>query len=68
MFIQFLLSLCLVLDFHSHTYTFNVLIPVGLHRLMMQTQVIRISIQHLVDPVEHSESVVKLRRELPLWQ
>uniref|UniRef100_A0A0V0I5S4 Putative ovule protein n=1 Tax=Solanum chacoense TaxID=4108 RepID=A0A0V0I5S4_SOLCH len=34
--------------------------PVGLHRLMMQTQVTRISIQRLVDPVEHSESVVSL--------
>ncbi|WMV49536.1 hypothetical protein MTR67_042921 [Solanum verrucosum] len=28
--------------------------PVGLHRLMMQIQVPRISILHVVDPAEHS--------------
>ncbi|WMV23350.1 hypothetical protein MTR67_016735 [Solanum verrucosum] len=38
-----------------HTRTFHVLMPVGLHRLMMQiqTQVPRISIRHAVYPVEH---------------
>ncbi|WMV13793.1 hypothetical protein MTR67_007178 [Solanum verrucosum] len=34
--------------------------PVGLHCFMMQTQVTKISIQRLVDLVEHSESVVSL--------
>uniref|UniRef100_M1DR60 Serine-threonine protein kinase, plant-type n=1 Tax=Solanum tuberosum TaxID=4113 RepID=M1DR60_SOLTU len=37
-----------------HTRTFHVLMPVGLHRLMMQIQVPRISILHVVDPAEHS--------------
>ncbi|KAH0634429.1 hypothetical protein KY290_038555 [Solanum tuberosum] len=38
----------------SHTRTFNVLMPVGLHLMKMQTQVPRISILHAVDPAEHS--------------
>ncbi|KAG5610016.1 hypothetical protein H5410_021297 [Solanum commersonii] len=40
---------------NSHTRTFNVLMLVGLHLIMMQTQVTMISIQHAVDPVEHSK-------------
>ncbi|WMV51049.1 hypothetical protein MTR67_044434 [Solanum verrucosum] len=28
--------------------------PVGLHLIMMQTQVPRIIIQHAVDPIDHS--------------
>ncbi|WMV54717.1 hypothetical protein MTR67_048102, partial [Solanum verrucosum] len=32
----------------SHTRTFNVLMPVGLHLMTMQTQVPRISILHVV--------------------
>uniref|UniRef100_M1DXJ4 Late blight resistance protein n=1 Tax=Solanum tuberosum TaxID=4113 RepID=M1DXJ4_SOLTU len=43
-------------EFPSHTRTFNVLIPVGLHLITMQIQVTRISIQRFIDPVEHSES------------
>ncbi|WMV22957.1 hypothetical protein MTR67_016342 [Solanum verrucosum] len=38
----------------SHTRIFNVLMPVGLHLMTMQTQVPRISIMHVVDPAEHS--------------
>ncbi|WMV23199.1 hypothetical protein MTR67_016584, partial [Solanum verrucosum] len=38
----------------SHTRTFNVLMPVGLHLMTMQTQVPQISILHVVDPAEHS--------------
>uniref|UniRef100_M1A3I8 Late blight resistance protein n=1 Tax=Solanum tuberosum TaxID=4113 RepID=M1A3I8_SOLTU len=38
----------------SHTRTFHVQMPVGLHLIMMQIQVPRISIRHVVDPVEHS--------------
>ncbi|WMV59916.1 hypothetical protein MTR67_053301 [Solanum verrucosum] len=34
---------------NSHTRAFNVLMPVGLHRIMMQTHVTRINIQRLVD-------------------
>ncbi|KAG5610017.1 hypothetical protein H5410_021298 [Solanum commersonii] len=37
--------------------TFNVLMPVELHLIMMQTQVTRISIQHAVHPVEHSKVI-----------
>uniref|UniRef100_M1DE92 Late blight resistance protein n=1 Tax=Solanum tuberosum TaxID=4113 RepID=M1DE92_SOLTU len=47
-----------VAEFPSHTRTFNVLMPFGLHLIMMQTQVIRINIQRIVDPVDQSESVV----------
>ena len=46
---------------NSHTRTLNVLMRVGLHRVMMQTHVTNISIIHcLVDPAEHSESIVNL--------
>ena len=45
----------------SHTRTFNVLIPVCLHCVMMQTQLISINtIQHFVDQAEHSKLVVSL--------
>ncbi|WMV30976.1 hypothetical protein MTR67_024361, partial [Solanum verrucosum] len=41
----------------SHTRTFHVLMPVGLHLMTMQTQVPQISILHVVDPAEHSRDV-----------
>ena len=53
-FFKFLSSLCCVQHSNSHTRTFNVLMPVGLHLMTMQIQVPRISILHVVDPVEHS--------------
>ncbi|WMV40254.1 hypothetical protein MTR67_033639 [Solanum verrucosum] len=43
----------------SHTRTFHVLMPVGLHLVMMQTQVPRISIQYAVDPAEHTRVSVE---------
>lgn len=47
--------------FQLATRTFNVHIPVGLHLIMMQTQVTSISIiQHLIGPAKNSESMVSL--------
>ena len=39
----------------SHNRTLNELMSCGLHRLLMQTQIIRINIHGRVDPVKHSE-------------
>ena len=54
-FFQNLFHADVVWYFKLHTCTFNVLMPLGLHRIMMQTQVTRIRFQHAVDPVEHSK-------------
>lgn len=55
--LRFFSSVCCVQCFNSHTRTFDLQIPVGLHGLMMHTQVTTINIQRLHDPVEHSEAV-----------
>ena len=44
---------------NSHTHKFNVLIPISLHCIMMQTQVTMISTKHTFDPMSNLELVVE---------
>ena len=60
-FFLLLLNLKFCQQSNLHTRTFNVLMPIGLHHIIMQTHVTRINItQCLVNPANHSESVVSL--------
>ena len=56
-FFILLSSLCCVQHFDTYTRTFNVVMPAGLHLIMVHKHVTRIDIQHIVNLISSLESM-----------